>query len=225
MKRLLVFIIAAASLFSFAGCGQRADEDFSAEPTEASSGKIIPDRVDENSPEAKAVREAAANMLDTFISADFDAIAEILVDEDEGYFNFNSEQQREFYASIFPKIKYEFDYVAEHDGVYGVMTKISSPDMAHLYGDMLLDLMENDSSASEEEMRDENTRKMKKILNSNDGSVSTREEELFIYVEKLDGKYVVRCDSYLANELIGGAAEAAGEIVSSVTDTINALGE
>lgn len=226
LKRALTFIIALAAFFSFAGCKSKNDETYvPTEPTEASTEKIIPDDVDANSPEAKAVREAAASMLDTFISADFDAIKEVLVEEDEEYFDFESEQQREFYSAILPKAEYEFEFVAEHDGVYGVMTTIYSPDMASVYGSMIMDIMESDENYTEEEFRKKNTETMKRLLNADDGSVPTREEELYIYVEYDNGKYIPRCDMYLANALLGGSAEASDEIRTTLNEAINSLGD
>ncbi len=225
LKRALIFIIAAAAALSFAGCkGNNDDAYVPSEPAEVSTGKIIPDDVDENSPEAKAVREAAAGMLDAFISADFDAIKDALVEEDEEYFDFESEQQREFYSAIFPKVEYEFESVAEHDGVYGVMTTVYSPDMASVYGSMILDIMDSDENYTEEEFRKNNTETMKQLLDSDDGSVPTREEELYIYVEYDNGKYIPRCDMYLANALLGGSAEASDEIRTTLNEAINSLG-
>lgn len=222
MKKYLALIIAAAMVLSLSACGDEQAEI--SEPTEYGTEKIILNDVDENSFEAQAVKAAAAEMLDVFISADFDAIKEILVDEDEEYFDFENEEQKEFYLAILPKIEYEFSFVKEHDGVYGVMTTIFSPDMAAVYGSMIIDLMDSEEGMSSDEFRAKNTETMKRMLNANDGSVPTRVEELYIYVECNNGVYTPRCDMYLANELLGGAAEASDEIGSTVLDAINTLG-
>jgi hypothetical protein len=224
MKKGIALAVALTFVLSATAC-KKGNDDIDQEPTETASEKIIPNDVDENSDEALKAKEAVSKMLDAFISADFDRIKEALTEEDREFFNFDSEDQCEFYKTILPKIKYEFTSVAEHDGVYGVMTTITSPDMASVYGNMIISIMESGESYTEESFRKKNVETMKSLLNSDDGTIGERSEELYIYVENDNGKFIPRCDIYLANELLGGYPEASEEIGETLSETINELGE
>ena len=224
MKRLLAVLMAALSVASFAGCGKNegeATEPYLDVPTE-----LVINDVDENSEEAKAVKAAAAQMLDTFITGDIDAIKAFLIDEDENWFAFDSEEQNALYREIFPKISYEFSFVSEHEGVYGVMTTITSPNMAEVYGRIITDIMDLAQSGQPytlEELRKRNTETMQNILR-NEEDIVKREQDLYIYVEHTGSEYTPRCDIFLANELVGGAMEASGEL-SAAMNEIMALEE
>ena len=226
MKRFIAAAAAFILLFSLYGCGKSGvgtDE----EPSAQSATGIEVNDVDDASPEAEGAKAAASEMLDAFISGDIDAIRAVLVDEDEGYFDFDSEEQREFYKEIFPRVSYEFEYVSEHDGVYGVMTKITSPNMGEVYGRIItayMDMAGSKENYTEEELRAKNTEIMREALSEED-DFPKREGELYIYIEKDGDTFVPRCDVYLSNELVGGAAEVSSEISSTISESIDAMAE
>ena len=142
------------------------------------------------------------------------------------YFNFDSEDQMTFYNTIFPQIKYKFEFVSEYEGVYGVMTEITSPDMAEVYGTIItayIDSATGESNASAREIIENSGDRMIEMLKSPD--LKRRVGRLYIYVEYIDGVYIPRCDMYLANELTGGAPETSDAISSSINEAIDALSE
>ncbi len=227
MKRVLLIIICLIMVISVSGCGCSrgvSDEDASTTPTE--DGTIIPNDVPEGSEADIAVRKVVSEYIDTFISCDFDAISNVLHEEDKWLFNFESEDQLAFYNAIFPQIDYEFEFVAEHEGVYGVMTQITSPDMAEVYGTIITRYIDATTANDNDALRDivdNNTEAMLELLSS--PTLGRRVERLYIYVEYIDGEYIPRCDMYLANELTGGAPEVSNELTSTINDTVNMLGE
>lgn len=224
MKRLIAAIIALLTLFSLYGCKRGVEGEEAS--SESETGIVVND-VDESTPEAEGAKKAAAELLDIFISGDIDAIRDFLQDDDEKFFDFDSEEQCEFYREIFPRIKYEFEYVSEHDGVYGVMTKITSPNMGEVYGRIITSYMDMAGSTedyTEEDLRRRNTEIMREAL-SEEENFPKREEELYIYIERDGEKFVPRCDVYLSNELVGGAAEVSEELSSSITEMIDAISE
>ena len=229
MKKFFILPLCVLLVLSFSCCtGEKTSES---EPTAVNSQEeietgIIPNDVDENSEEAINVKATVANYLDTFISCDFDAIKAILHEDDTWFFNFESEDQLAFYEAIFPRIEYKFDYVSEHKGVYGVMTEITSPDMAEVYGTIITDYIDSTTGANNKthaEILNESTEKMLELIKSPD--IKKRVSSLYVYVEYIDGNYIPRCDPYLANELTGGAPETSDEIQSSLNEAINALSE
>ncbi len=222
MKRFIAMGLSAVMIFALSACKKQEGENPSSSseaPTEFET--IIPNEVDENSKEAASAKEAVSKLLDTFISADIESVKKVLHEEDLEYFNFESEEQIAFYKAIWPKISYKLKGVYEHDGVYGVMTEITSPDMAEVYGRLWSDFIDVESPTrpnSAEEFRENNLSKVISMLNSDTDIVKDRIEDLFIYVEYKDGKYIARCDIYLANEIIGGAAEASSEIAEALVE-------
>ncbi len=222
MKRFIAIGLSAVMIFSLSACKKQVDENPSSSseaPTEFET--IIPNEVDENSKEAASAKEAVSKLLDTFISADIESVKKVLHEDDIEYFNFESEEQIAFYKAIWPKISYKLKGVYEHDGVYGVMTEITSPDMAEVYGRLWSDFIDVESPtrpSSGEEFRANNLSKAISMLNSDTDIIKDRIEDLFIYVEYKNGKYIARCDMYLANEIIGGAAEASSEISEALLE-------
>lgn len=224
MKKYIIIGLSSIMLFATAACTNDANKEQGTENATAAYEEateyptIIPDIVDSNSEEAEAVKKAAKQMLDTFISADMDNIEKMLVDEDKKLFNFESKDQTEFYKAIFPKIKYEFKGVYEHDGVYGVMTTITSPDMADVFGDMWIELIDPESATapgSDDEFKTNNLNSIIQRLNSTTDAVPERVRNLYIYVEYKNGNYIPRCYMDLANELIGGTAEVSSAILDA----------
>lgn len=227
MKKLLLSIICLALVFSFSACKNGKDETLvnNEDSIETATG-IIPATVPEDSDAAKNVKATVKKYLDTFISCDFDAIKSILHEDDQWYFNFEDNEQLEFYKTIFPQLKYSFDFVAEHEGVYGVMTEITSPDMAEVYGSVITDYIDattGNHTKTPEEIASERTERMLQMIK--DPNLKRRVEQLYIYVEYINGEYIPRCDAFLANELTGGAVEVSDEITSTLNETINALSE
>lgn len=227
MKKVLLHILCFVMVLAIAGCGSNdATVETESVETTTEEATIIPNDVPEGSEADIAVRETVSEYLDTFISCDFDAISNALHEEDKWLFNFESEDQLAFYNAIFPQIEYEFEFVAEHEGVYGVMTQITSPDMAEVYGAVITNYIdtytENNSDALSEIVAN-NTETMLEMLVS--PSLSRRVERLYIYVQYIDGEYIPRCDMYLANELTGGAPEISSELTSTINETVELLGE
>lgn len=232
LKKQLISIVCVASLISFSACGQKKTSDNIIsneavnEITTEETTEIIVNDVPEGSEAAIKVKETVANYLDTFISCDFDAIREVLHPDDSWMFNFESEDQLRFYEAIFPQIKYEFEYVSEYEGVYGVMTQITSPSMIEVYGSIITDYLDRYAEQdiqSVNEIVSTDTERMLEMIVSPD--LERRVEKLYIYVEYIDGEYIPRCDAFLANEITGGAPEASDEITSVLNETINALDE
>ncbi len=243
MKKVSAIITAFILVLSFSSCGSinHGEVDNPSNSLEHSENPlvipndsleqsemptIIPNDVPEGSKEDLAVRETVKEYLDNFTSCDFDKIKAQLHEEDKWLFNFESEDQMKFYNTIFPLITYEFEFVSEHEGVYGVMTRIVSPSMADVYGTIITEYL--DTSISEDtqalsELVQNNTERMLTLLK--DPSLPKRDERLYIYVEYINGKYIPRCDFYLANEITGGAPEASGEITGTLNDTITSLSE
>lgn len=228
MKKVMSILLCLVLVFSLCscGCGNSADTKAPAEEaTEVTEdATIIPDMVPEESPAYNEVKNTVSKYLDTFISCDFDAIKSQLHEDDKWLFNFDSEDQMAFYKAIFPLLKYEFEFVAEHDGVYGIMTRITSPNMADVYGTLITEYLDYSMENNRDALNDiitSNTEKLVELITSPD--VSLRSERLYIYVEYIDGEYIPRCDAFLANELTGGAPEASSEISSTLTNSINAM--
>ena len=243
MKRMILVLVCLIMVLSFAGCGEKTnenspsivsdvnEENYSAvdatkeqEAVEEDSTQIQVNDVLPGSDADLAVRSTVSNFLDTFISCDFEAIKSILHEEDKWLFNFESEDQLKFYKAIFPQIKYNFEFVSEYEGVYGVMTNINSPDMMEVYGSVITNYLDKVAEKDTESMKsivDSNTENMIEMIKS--PQLKKREERLYIYVQYIDGVYIPRCDFYLANELTGGAPEASNEITSSLNETIEAL--
>lgn len=231
MKKFLTIIAFGALVLSLSACG--CEPTASDEPTPATEEvyvteeeKIIPDIVEKGSETEIAVMNAVGEYLDNFIRCDFDSIKASLHQEDAWLFNFESDDQMLFYEAIFPLVEYEFDYVAEHEGVYGVMTRMTSPNMADVYGTILTEYLDSSMVNDSDSLRNivaNNTERMIELITS--GDIAQRDELLFIYVEYIDGQYIPRCDMYLANELTGGAPEASGEITSTISDTLASLSE
>ncbi|MGM9552405.1 MAG: hypothetical protein ACI3XA_09150 [Clostridia bacterium] len=226
MKKIISIAASFFVLFSFSACSKTEDNDVALQEeaySEETTEEIVLRNIELESAEGQAVSKAAAEFLDTFISCDIDKIKKSLCEEDLQYFNFDSEDQIEIYNLIFPKLKYEFHYVSEHKGTYGVMTTITSPDMADVYGTLITERIDRNIDGSDSQNdREWNNKRMREILSNPD--ISERVETLYVYVEYIDGEYVPRCDIYLANELIGGAAEIMSEISSTLNETISALG-
>lgn len=227
MKRILLGIVCLIVALSMAGCNSSKEvvEPSYEESTETETG-IIPASVPDNSEEAKCVKETVKEYLDTFVSCDFDAIKNAIHEEDQWLFNFEDEEQLAFYKAIFPQLEYKFEFVSEHEGVYGVMTEITSPDMSEVYGRIITDYIDattGNSDKSKEEVAGERTKKMLEMIVAPD--LARRVERLYIYVEFIDGEYIPRCDAYLANELTGGAPEISDEITSTIMESVNALNE
>lgn len=225
MKRFLSLVLCLVITLSCSACGN--DNSTKVTPTEeAANGEIIPNDVPAGSEADIAVRETVSAYLDTFISCDFDAIKAAIHPDDMQYFNFESEDQMTFYNTIFPQIKYEFEFVSEYEGVYGVMTEITSPDMAEVYGAIItayIDSATGESDVSAREIIENSGDRMIEMLKSPD--LKRRVGRLYIYVEYIDGVYIPRCDMYLANELTGGAPETSDAISSSINEAIDALRE
>lgn len=228
MRKVMSILLCFVSAFSLCscGCGNSADTEASVEEvTEATEeASVTPDMVPEESPVYSEVKSMVSKYLDTFISCDFDAIKSQLHEDDKWLFNFDSEDQLALYKAIFPLLKYEFEFVAEHDGVYGIMTRISSPDMADVYGTLITEYLDYSMENNRDALKDiaaSNTERMVELITSPD--VSLRSERLYIYVEYIDGEYIPRCDAFLANELTGGAVEASSEISSTLASSVNAL--
>lgn len=227
MKKLLACIICLSLTISFCACGNEESETAPTqnESIETETG-IIPADVPEDSEAAINVRATVKNYLDTFISCDFDAIKEIIHEDDEWYFNFEDEEQLEFYKAIFPQIEYKFEFVSEHEGVYGVMTEITSPDMSEVYGTVITDYIDattGHSTKSPQEIMSESTERMLEMIKSPD--LPRRTGRLYVYVEYINGEYIPRCDAYLTNELTGGAPEMSDEITSTLSEAMGALSE
>lgn len=227
MKKLLMCIICLSLALSLCACGDGEGETApsQAESVETETG-IIPADVPEDSEAAINVKATVKNYLDTFISCDFDAIKEIIHEDDEWYFNFEDEEQLEFYKAIFPQIEYKFEFVSEHEGVYGVMTEITSPDMSEVYGTVITDYIDattGHSTKSTQEIMNESTERMLEMIKS--PSLPRRVGRLYVYVEYINGEYIPRCDAYLTNELTGGAPEISDEISSTLSEAIGALSE
>lgn len=228
MKKIFCFVLCIFLVLSLCCCGSEktSESEIATNPQEESETGIIPNDVDENSDEAINVKTTVANYLDTFISCDFEAIKAILHEDDTWFFNFESEDQLAFYEAIFPRLEYKFDYVSEYNGVYGVMTEITSPDMAEVYGTIITDYIDSATGMSgktKESILSESTEKMLELIKSPDAK--KRVSSLYVYVEYIDGKYIPRCDPYLANELTGGAPETSDEISTTLDEAINALNE
>lgn len=227
MKKIISVLLVLILAVSLCSCGDEntvTDEAVNEEISEEAT--IVPDIVTEGSEKDLAVRAVVANYLNTFISCDFEAIDNILHEEDKWLFNFESQDQIAFYETILPKVEYEFEYVAQHEGVYGVMTRMSSPDMANVYGTLIteyLDVSMNNNRETLSEIVSSNTERMIELIASAD--MTRRDERLFIYVEYINGEYIPRCDMYLANELTGGAPEASDEITSTLSETLSSLME
>ncbi len=234
MKKLVLLLLCIVVLFSCTACrGDNSTTTPEGENEIASNmvdtdneTKIIPNDVKAGSEADIAVRETVAAYLDTFISCDFDAIKAAIHPDDMQFFNFESEDQMSFYKTVFPQIKYEFEFVSEYEGVYGVMAQITSPDMAEVYGKIITDYIDSttgESAVPPQEIITNSTETMLTMLKSPD--LKRRVEKLYIYVEFIDGEYIPRCDMYLANELTGGAPEMSDAISSSINETINAFSE
>lgn len=227
MKKLILCVLCFALVFSLASCGD--DENITAPDGEASTEsatEIIPATVPEGSIEAENVKETVRSYIDTFISCDFEAINNVLHEDDKWLFNFEDEEQLEFYRAVFPQIEYKFEYVSEHEGVYGVMTEMTSPDMAEVYGSVItnyIDAATGNSTKSAQEIMSESTDAMLEMIKSPE--LARRVEKLYIYVEYIDGVYVPRCNAYLANELTGGAPQVSDEITSTLNETMDALSD
>ncbi|MBQ8003227.1 MAG: hypothetical protein IJ297_07275, partial [Clostridia bacterium] len=187
MKRFLSLVLCLVIALSFSACGN--DNSTSVTPTEdGANGEIIPNDVPAGSEADIAVRKAVSAYLDTFISCDFDAIKAAIHPDDMQYFNFDSEDQMTFYNTIFPQIKYKFEFVSEYEGVYGVMTEITSPDMAEVYGTIItayIDSATGESNASAREIIENSGDRMIEMLKSPD--LKRRVGRLYIYVEYIDG--------------------------------------
>lgn len=227
MKKLVLSLVCLVLALSITACTANNNESApSGETSTETATGIIPASVPEGSEAAKNVKETVKNYLDTFISCDFDAIENVLHEDDARYFNFSDEGQLAFYEAIFPQVEYKLEYVSEHEGVYGVMTEITSPDMAEVYGSVItsyIDATTGNSEKSADEIMKERTDSMLRMIKSPD--LARRVNKLYIYVEYIDGVYIPRCDMYLANELTGGAPEVSDEITSTLNETIDALGE
>lgn len=224
MKKILASLLSFIVVFSFAACNKDNTEIPTEAPTEAATHaheEIIPDTVPEGSEADIQVRAAVKEYLDTIIACDFDKIKENLHADDAWLFNFESEDQMKFYNAIFPRVKYSFEYVAEHEGVYGVMTQITSPDMAEVYGTIITDYIDQRTEIGSVEL--DTTDVMIDLVT--DPDISLREQSLFIYVEYIDGEYIVRCDAWLANELTGGAPEVSDELSNTLNEAVGALEE
>ena len=227
MKKIIVGVICLVVALSMAGCSNSKDivEPSFEESTETETG-IIPASVPDDSEAAKRVKDTVKEYLGTFISCDFDAINAAIHEDDRWLFNFEDEEQLAFYKAIFPQLEYKFEFVSEHEGVYGVMTEITSPDMSEVYGRVITDYIDATTGSSEKsksEVVGESTEKMLDMIVSPD--LARRVERLYIYVECIDGEYIPRCDAYLANELTGGAPEISDEITSTIMESVNALNE
>lgn len=228
MKKVLLFAICFILILSLAGCGctNTPAETETHEHSEETATGIIPNDVPAGSEADIAVRETVASYLDTFISCDFDAIKSIIHEDDQWYFNFESADQLAFYEAVFPQIEYEFEFVSEHEGVYGVMTQITSPNMAEVYGTVITDYIDSTVGHSDKPVSEivaENTERMLSLIKS--PTLPRRVEKLYIYVEYINGKYIPRCDVYLANEITGGAPEVSDEITNSISEAVGALSE
>ncbi len=228
IKRAAAVIAAVAMVMSVSACGKNEEADID-DATEATY--YVPEdelnAVDDDSAEAIGAKAVVAKMMDTFISADMDAIKEVLTDEDEEYFNFEYDDQVEFYKELFPRVTYEMLYVREHDGVYGVMTKTTAPDLTDVIAEMFADMLDFENAEEPHTLLvlANNMVKLKERLNSEDDPVDTREQMLYIYVEYENGEYIPRCDMYLVNELTGGYTEISSEIVSSLMETSSEMAE
>ncbi len=229
MKKILVLALCAIFAFSVGGC-KKTDVTESTESIVASEavmeteGEIIINSVDMDSEEGVAAMEAAKTLLDAFISADIDAIKSVLHKDDLKYFNFESADQVEFYKTILPMLTYEFKAVDEHQGVYGVDTYFNSPNMADIYGKIILEITEsanNGESFTTGDAREKINERLHELLNSEE--LLIREGRVYVYVECIDGKYIPRCDMFLANELLGGYPEYSDEIGSVLNDTIDTI--
>lgn len=227
MKKVLMIVGCFLLILSLCSCGN-TDIDVTPDANESIETEtgIIPADVSEGSEADINVRKTVMEYLDTFISCDFEAIKKGLHPDDQWLFNFESEDQMAFYNAIFPQIEYKFEFVSEHEGVYGVMTEITSPNMAEVYGTVITDYIDaatgnNDKSKSE--IVSQNTARMLEMIN--DPDLARRVERLYIYVQYIDGEYIPRCDMYLANELTGGAPEVSDEITSTINETFDALSE
>lgn len=227
MKKSVLCIVCLILAFSLAGCnnvkeGTQPSEEVS---TETETG-IIPASVPDDSEKAKNVKSVVQSYLDTFISCDFDAVKNVLHEDDKWLFNFEDEEQLAFYKAIFPQLEYKFEFVSEHEGVYGVMTEITSPDMSEVYGSVITDYIDattGNSDMSQQDIKSQRTERMLEMIKSPE--LPRRVERLYIYVEYIDGVYIPRCDAYLANELTGGAPEVSDEITSTLVESYNALNE
>lgn len=228
MKKFFIFLLCLLLALAIAGCGnsEGLSSDSPTEQSQAEEGAIVPNDVAEGSEADIAVRAAVKDYIDTFISCDFDRIESIIHEEDLWLFNFESEDQIKFYNAIFPCLEYEFDFVSEHEGVYGVMAHVYAPDMAEVYGTVIADYIDastGNSSITSAEIVSNNTERMLELIASPETSV--RDERLYIYVQHIDGEYIVRCDMYLANALTGGAPEVSEELAYTFNETISALSE
>ena len=227
MKKLFTLMLCVLLTLSLCGCNSETTPEVETTvQSEEQETAITPNDVPEDSEAAINVKAAVADYLDTFISCDFEAIKEILHEDDRWCFNFESEDQMDFYNAIFPLVEYKFDYVSEYEGVYGVMTEITSPDMAQVYGTIITDYIDSTTGNSEkspEEIMSGSKDKMLSLIKSPD--IPRRVGQLYIYVEYIDGEYITRCNAFLANELTGGAPETSDEISSSLNEAVSALSE
>ncbi len=224
MKKTFSIILAAALAISLAACDNNevVNNENTEEYTETSNG-ILLRNVAVDSEEGQAVCNALSKYLDTFISADFESISAVLHDDDKVYFNFESDEQKSLYELIFPQIEYNFNFVSEHGGTYGVMTTITSPDMAEVYGALITENIDRNIEGVQPEMdkRQLNNERMRELLKSDE--LARRVEDLYIYVEYINGEYIPRCDAFLGNELVGGAVEAQSEITDVINEAVAAL--
>ncbi len=227
MKKLVLCIICLSLVFSLSACKNENNEILPSEESvpEVETG-IVPNSVPDDSEEAISVKATVKNYLDTFISCDFDAIRSIIHEDDQWYFNLEDEEQLEFYKAVFPQIEYKFEFVSEYEGVYGVMTEMTSPDMAEVYGSVITDYLDATagySTKSTDEIKRDSTKTMLEMIKSPD--LPRRVERLYVYVECIDGVYIPRCDVFLANELTGGAPEISDEITTTLSESLGALSE
>ncbi|MBQ8541001.1 MAG: hypothetical protein IJ435_05950 [Clostridia bacterium] len=228
MKNLFILIFCVVLMFSLCGCndGATPESETAMQSAEEQSTGIVPNDVPEDSEAAINVKAVVADYLDTFISCDYEKIKENLHEDDRWCFNFESEDQMDFYNAIFPLVEYKFDYVSEYEGVYGVMTEITSPDMAQVYGTIITDYIDSttgNSNQSPKEIMSGSKDRMIELIKSSE--TPRRVGQLYIYVEYIDGEYIPRCNAFLANELTGGAPETSDEISSSLNEAVGALSE
>lgn len=215
---IILVIVAAVIIMNSINASKKQPQQIIV-PTEEET-YIQPTTLPDDAEDSIKVRDAVANYIDTFKSCDFEAIKAIIHEDDKWLFNFESEDQLAFYKAIFPKVNYTFEFVAEHEGVYGIMTNITSPSMADIYGTIITEYIDIRTSENPDAVFDTKERAIELI---NQPDTPLRNERLYIYVEKIDGEYVVRCDAYLANELTGGAPEASDEISSVLNEASEAL--
>lgn len=194
-------------------------------PVEENSSELELNAVDENSEEARMVRIAASNYLDTFINCDFEALKTLIHPDDAPFFNFESETQMEFYKAMFPRVTYEIKSVWEKDGVYGAKTTITAPDMAEAIGNIYVEQIDNtiEGDTTSNKTMDEISDKILTAIKND--SLPDASYDVYVIVQLENGQYVPRCNEYIANALLGGYPEVSQELINTMMNSVNALSE